>query len=229
MYRKITQVSVQKMNSSGSTKSRGLAKGLFGCIFWSFSLLLAVGTVHAHRVWIYAWVEGATIHTESKFSGSRDVKNGKITVYDLEGTHLLDGQTDTLGKFSFKAPKDTGVRIVLDTGTGHRAEWTIPLKEIKEAEGGRPGSGVHVERYEGNPSESTGPPLSQPLNPEDIQLAVEKAVDKKLAPVIRMLAKSSNPAPSFTDILGGIGYIIGLVGVAAYFHYRRRNGGAPKP
>ena len=191
---------------------------------------MAVGTVHAHRVWIYAWVEGTTIHTESKFSGHRDVKNGKITVYDLEGTHLLEGQTDTLGKFSFKAPKDTGVRIVLDTGTGHRAEWTIPLKEIREAESGQTGSGMPIESNEVKASTSTGPtPLSQPVTREDIRLAVEKAVDKKLAPVIRMLAESSNPAPSFTDILGGIGYIIGLVGVAAYFHYRRRNRGAPKP
>ncbi len=32
----------------------------------------------------------------------------------------------------------------------------------------------------------------------------------------------SNGEPTLTDILGGIGYIIGLVGLGTFFHYRRK-------
>ena len=60
------------------------------------------------------------------------------------------------------------------------------------------------------------PRWASPL-PAGIEQAIEKALDKKLAPVLRMLAEMHEQKVRLTDVLGGIGYIIGLVGVAAYF------------
>jgi nickel transport protein len=40
---------------------------------------------------------------------------------------------------------------------------------------------------------------------------------------MKSLADMRQRGPSLTDILGGIGYIIGLVGVAAYVSSKRRN------
>jgi nickel transport protein len=64
----------------------------------------------------------------------------------------------------------------------------------------------------GEPSPAAAPPL-----PAGIDKAIEKALDKKLAPVLRMLAEMQEQKVRLTDVLGGIGYIIGLVGIAAYF------------
>ena len=64
----------------------------------------------------------------------------------------------------------------------------------------------------GEPSPTAVSPL-----PAGIDKALEKALDKKLAPVLRMLAEMHEQKVRLTDVLGGIGYIIGLVGVAAYF------------
>ena len=64
----------------------------------------------------------------------------------------------------------------------------------------------------GEPSPAAASPL-----PAGIDKALEKALDKKLAPVLRMLAEMHEQKVRLTDVLGGIGYIIGLVGVAAYF------------
>ena len=58
---------------------------------------------------------------------------------------------------------------------------------------------------------------------EEIQLIVEKAMDKKLRPIYSMLARIQQKGHSITDILSGIGYILGLVGVGAYFHYRKKS------
>ncbi len=55
----------------------------------------------AHKVMIFAWVQGDKIFTESKFSGGKLVKGGDVIVYDLEGNQLLEGQTDDKGEFSF--------------------------------------------------------------------------------------------------------------------------------
>jgi nickel transport protein len=53
--------------------------------------------------------------------------------------------------------------------------------------------------------------------PAGFDKAIEKALDKKLAPVMRMLAEMQEQKVRLTDVLGGLGYIFGLVGVAAYF------------
>ncbi len=60
------------------------------------------------------------------------------------------------------------------------------------------------------------PAAASPL-PAGIDKVIEKALDKKLAPVMRMLAEMHEPKIRLTDVLGGLGYIFGLVGVAAYF------------
>jgi nickel transport protein len=56
--------------------------------------------------------------------------------------------------------------------------------------------------------------------PAGIDKALEKALDKKLAPIQRTLAEMQEQKVRMADVLGGLGYIFGLVGVAAYFKAR---------
>ena len=83
----------------------------------------------AHRVVIFAYTEGDTIHTESKFMPNTPVNQGKILVQDpTTGKELLTGQTDAQGKFSFQRPAEAAgkdLKIVIDAGVGHRAEWLL--------------------------------------------------------------------------------------------------------
>jgi nickel transport protein len=62
------------------------------------------------------------------------------------------------------------------------------------------------------------------ISESEIEAIVESAVDKKLQPVMRMLVKlqESSGKPGFTEIIGGIGYIIGILGIVAYFKAKRR-------
>ena len=70
----------------------------------------------------------------------------------------------------------------------------------------------------------TAPAAASPL-PAGIDKALEKALDKKLAPMMRTLAEMQEQKVRLTDVLGGLGYIFGLVGVAAYFKRNRGKGG----
>ena len=170
----------------------------------------------AHRAIIFAWVEGERIFTESKFSGGRLVKQGDIIVYDLEGNQLLKGKTDTQGEFSFVIPKRTAMKIVLQAGMGHRGEWVIPLKEIEDVAGTADPRKTALKKAE-EQAEICDVTL------DDIRQVVEEALDKRLKPVMKILVESRENRPTFRDIFGGIGYILGLVGVAAYFNYRRKS------
>jgi nickel transport protein len=60
------------------------------------------------------------------------------------------------------------------------------------------------------------------LSRRELQEAIDTSLDKKLAPILTMLSEAVDPGPRMSDIMGGIGYILGLVGVAFYFSARKR-------
>jgi nickel transport protein len=65
-------------------------------------------------------------------------------------------------------------------------------------------------------------PISVGFSKEEVQKIVEDSLDKKLRPIVRMMTESKNTKPSLTEIIGGIGYIFGLMGVALYFKNRSK-------
>lgn len=178
-----------------------------------------VAPVQAHNVTVFAWVEGDTVHVESKFAGGRRPKDAPIEVYDGAGNLLIKGSTDENGEFSFPAPQKTALKIVLTAGMGHRAEWTIPREELGDV----PEAAAADAPAATEPAAKSAPAASGRgrLTQAELQQALEQALDKKLKPLIQMAAESQYAGPSLNEIIGGIGYIFGLVGVGAYVHARR--------
>ncbi len=189
-------------------------------------LLFLAGTAMAHKVMVFAWVEGDTVYGESKFSGGTRAKGAQVIVLDAEGEELLQTRTDENGEFSFKVPEHTELLIKLNAGMGHQAEWTIPLEELGEAEPQRPspadpGSAASAQTA----VRAIAPGPADMARFEDlIQKTVDKALDKKMRPMMAVLADLKQEGPSAGDIFGGIGYIFGLMGVAMYFKARQRKG-----
>ena len=167
----------------------------------------------AHKVTVFAWVEGSTVFTESKFSGGKPAKNSQIVVYDKEGKELLEGKTDDKGEFSFKLPKLTDLKVVLNASMGHKAEWTIPESEILE-------TGKAPDIKEGGETQDID---TATLNKEEIKQLIDDSLEKKLRPIVRMLTALNEKGPSVTEVIGGIGYIFGLMGIALYFKTREKN------
>jgi nickel transport protein len=185
------------------------------------SLFLS-GNAKAHRVNIFAWVEGDTVLVECKYPDGTKVHEGVIRVLDSAGKELLNGKTNDKGEFSFKVPRQDDLTIVLEAGMGHRADWPLSKQDLAPAgESSKPAPAVSPEPA---PKAEPPPPAAKeyvpgaasPL-PAGIDQAIEKALDKKLAPVMRMLAEMQEQKVRLTDVLGGLGYIFGLVGIAAYF------------
>ena len=178
------------------------------------------GNASAHRVNMFAWVEGDTIHSRSKFSGGRRVKDGVVVVYDLDGNQLLTGKTDDQGEFSFKMPRRVGMKMAVQAGTGHRGEWTITADEVGGISGVKARPAAPVQPISEKPPERTG---VSDVDRNDIRRIVEQTLDQKLKPVIGLLVETRDTDPSLRDILGGTGYILGLMGLAAYLHFRRKS------
>ena len=189
-------------------------------VVWAVVLMVSFfmpGDAGAHRVNIFAWVEGDTVLVECKYPDGREVYEGVIRVLDSAGKELLNGKTNTKGEFSFKAPKQDDLTIVLEAGMGHRADWPLSKQDLAPAgESAVPSAPAPKTEAPSPAAKESAPGAASPL-PAGIDQAIEKALDKKLAPVMRMLAEMREQKVRLTDVLGGIGYIIGLIGVAAYF------------
>lgn len=175
----------------------------------------------AHRVVLFAYVQRDRVFTESYFSDGRRCQNSRIEVFDSFGNKLLEGKTDKNGEFSFEPPRRADLKIVLTAAMGHRDEYILPEGELP-AEGNigtfdpRQAKKMVSEGEKGMPVSR----LSR-VEMEQIRTVVEEALDEKLGPIMRLLAKQRNEGVSFIQVMGGIGFIFGIMGIILYVRSRR--------
>ena len=128
--------------------------------------------------------------------------------------------------------------LELVAGMGHKNEWIVPVEEVSAAGGvPAPPAGGSAEETGPAPAEVNAGKTAAPaafretppapavtaVSTAQIEAAVEKLLDRKLSPVLKMIAESRQRRTSLQDVVGGIGYIIGLAGLGAYVHYRRKS------
>ena len=152
--------------------------------------------------------EGGEVYTESTFAGKRPVKKGTIQVFNGEGTLLLTGETDTMGIYTFPRPEPGPLRLEVDAGMGHKNSWELEAVDGAVA--------FHA-------PEAVEPVLTAQkalsvggLSKKD-WTQMEQIVD---AAVVKGLHQAKEET-RLQDIVGGLGYIVGLFGLAAWFRRRR--------
>lgn len=162
---------------------------------------------YAHKVMIFGWVEGDRVNTISKFNGGKRVKNAPVSVYTSTGDLVLKGTTDSGGEFSFKRPGKAGtLNVVLEASMGHKTSCRVELGPEKAS----------LTHTIDEPAPEKTTPYS---NENQIEAIVEKAMDKKLAVILKVIAEQEDKQ-SLSEIISGIGYILGLVGVALWVRSR---------
>lgn len=195
------------------------------CCAIAFFLILTALPARAHKVNIFAFVQGDTIHTESGYSKSRRVRHGTVEVRNAaDNALLLSGTTDVNGSFSFPIPREAkaagmDILLVLLAGQGHRSEWVVKSTEY--------GSG---ERNAGVPSVTPSVSSSDDMSSSAgnlegmdalVEKAVRKAVSEELGVLRKMLAEMHSGEPGMREIIGGLGYFVGIIGIVAYVRSRR--------
>lgn len=184
------------------------------------------GPALAHRVNIFAYVEGTDVVVECSYSKSKRVNRGTVEVRNaVSGETLLRGETDDRGSFRFPVPEaartsGSGLRILLLAGEGHQNEWIVDAVEFMDsAASAAPSLAPQEAAPTQEPAAST---QSHGLTRADVEEVVNAALDAKLAPVKRAVLEQAEAGPGMREIVGGIGWLFGLVGIAAYFKSRAR-------
>lgn len=206
-------------------RSRGLScfrlRGIC-LLLCGFALIVAIAQpAFAHKVNIFAYTEGNTVFTESYFNDGKKCVNSLITVFDNQGNKLLEGTTDKDGIFSFEIPRHTDLKIVLTASMGHRAEYVFKKSElsgsVSETEPDAPD--IPPSRIPKQEQEKT---TMDNVDMAQLQSLIEQSLDKKLAPIKKMIAKNRmEQGPSLVEVIGGIGYIFGIMGLAIFFKNKR--------
>lgn len=176
-------------------------------IFQSLLLLFLCSSALAHRVNIFAYVEGKKIITRNYYSNGSPVKHGEIAVYNDQGNKLLSGKTDDAGIFSFPIPERTDLKIVLHASMGHQAETMIRRSDFPE---------IVTPHRPKTPKVAT-------IGKEEMRKIVEELLDEKLHPLFELIAQQQKKEVSATEVVGGIGYIIGIMGIIMYFRSKKKS------
>lgn len=203
---------------------RILGLGIHGVL-----VILVVGLLttaaRAHRMLVFAYAEGDTIQVESKFVPDTPVHQGKVLVLDQKtGQEMVKGRTDDQGKFSFQVPvaaasEKMDLKIVVESSLGHQGEWLLKAGSYL------PGvSSAQAEKTV--PAATPAPEESEPrtvkLDQEALEAALQKTLARQLAPIKEKLAELTQHRTSLTDVIGGLGYIMGLFGLWAYLQSKKR-------
>lgn len=204
-------------------------------------LCMAAATSFAHKVRVFAYVEGSDIVGETAFSGGKSAQNVAIEIYN-EADHVLltETRSNEKGEFSLPIPdlaleQRLDLLIVVNGGDGHKNSWLLKAEEylppsptsdqgqaaVPAAPTAESSSPAAVEG-EDDPALPGTAAAQQLLSEETLRRIVDESVEKQLRPVKHMLAENREKRVSLQDIIGGFGYIFGLAGIAAYFSSRKR-------
>ena len=188
-------------------------------------LLLISPSAYAHKLNMFAYVEGNEIFAEGYFTDGKKAKNSTITVFDPEDNQLLQGTSDIDGQLSFTIPQQSDLRITVNAGMGHQAEYVLLKDELNDdadtpVTPSTPAT-VLADSNDRQLTNGTTPSPVATLDNDAIRAEVERAVGKAIKPLMRELS-SMRAEKSLADIIGGIGFIFGLLGVAMYFKSRKQ-------
>jgi nickel transport protein len=168
---------------------------------------LAAPLALAHKIQVFAFADGDRIEGSVYFPGGGAATSTRVRVLDPEGRAVADLETDAEGAFSYQARAPVDHLLVAETPDGHRAEWRVSAAELAPGFPGSAGS-------EGLRTSASDMGLG-PL--------IEQAVARQIRPLREELLAAQGRA-ELRDVLGGIGYILGLAGLLAWWRSRRPPG-----
>jgi len=176
-------------------------------------LLLFSSSAYAHKVNMFAFAEGDRIFVEGYFSDGHRAEFSNIGVYDHNNKLLLHGKTDKEGNFAFKIPAQDDLRITLNAGMGHRTEYVISKAELAGLPAAAPVASKDAPADERGQQGTAVIPAATGATVSPVM--IRSAVGKAIMPLMRSISELKERS-SFSDLIGGIGFIVGILGVFFY-------------
>jgi len=171
-------------------------------------LTLAASPVCAHKIKVFANRIGDAIEGYAYYPGGTGY-HGTITLLDQDSRVLMETTTTADGRFRFDNAPRTVLTLVAASGDGHRAEFTLTSPTAHQTE---------------TPPLPAAPSREEKTLPDQAPSValIEEAVARAVQPLAEQLERHEERT-RIRDILGGIGYIVGLFGLFSLFKRRSRS------
>lgn len=182
---------------------------------------LAAPQAFAHKVNLFAYAEGNEVYVEGYFVDGKAARNSQVKVLGPSGQLLVEGITDDLGQYRFAAPQRTDLKIVVNAGMGHQTDFLLSAADLSG--GAEEAEAVALESAKTEavvPTSATQPVANNVMNNSELDAIVRQAVNEAIKPLVRELSAAQQKA-SLSGIVGGVGYIIGFLGLFAFFKARQ--------
>jgi nickel transport protein len=189
----------------------GLALGLLLCL-----------PLQAHKLKVFATAEGEKIIGQAYFVGGAGAGGAAIRITDTDGLVLAQPEPDAEGNFSYRVNRRMDYRVVADSRDGHLASWNLRADEFSSELPGEPLTEAPVTGGLAAPeSAPSASPVPSTASGALTLQQVEAAVARQIRP-LREAMQAQEERVRLRDIVGGIGYIIGVAGLGLWWSSRRR-------
>ncbi|MEI6560161.1 MAG: energy-coupling factor ABC transporter permease [Rhodospirillaceae bacterium] len=185
-------------------------EALLGPLLLTGLMLGGATPAEAHKLKVFATAEGASVTGRAYFSSGDRARQGEVTVTTPDGGLVARLPLGDDGGFRFEAGQRADLRIRVDGGDGHVALYTLPAAELPDA---LP-AGVAA-------APAAAAPAVIPAVPPDLGAIIERSVARQVRPLREQL-DSWQDTLWMHDLLGGLGVIFGLGGLAYGLTARRR-------
>ncbi|WP_419903559.1 cobalt ABC transporter permease [Kiloniella sp.] len=199
---------------------------IFGLVFAAVFTVGTMTNAWAHKVISAAYPDGNLIEGEIGFSSGDMATNVPIVITDPDGNKLGEITTDDEGLFAFTATQRVDHIFRADLSAGHVATFTVLADELPDdLAGGEAKSSVTSTTSNAVDVVKNSVSVSDKSDLIVIdQIALEKLISKatKETRSLRKDLVQYKEERRMQDILGGIGYILGIFGIASFLLGRRK-------
>ena len=183
--------------------------------------LLGASPAAAHSVHVFAEGAGSVIRGKVYFRGGSPTVDAQVTAFGPDGRKLGQTRTDAQGAFTLPATIRCDHRLLVATADGHGAEFRVAAEELSTE---LPSPGAEDEPgNHGKPQQTSSatPAEVPPPHSETAPMADELAALRGQISSLRAQLLEYERRTRLRDVLGGIGYILGLAGIGFYVTARR--------
>lgn len=164
---------------------------------------------------MFASAIGTSIEGEAYFVGSGPAAGVDVTLTDADKKLLQSGKTGPDGHFALPASGAGDITVTVDAEDGHIAHFTIAGSDLDPSPAATPAVAAPAA-----PSTAGGSAPAVAAAPFVPMADLEIAVARKVAPLAAQI-DALQSALRIQDIVGGIGYIVGIFGLVAFLKSRR--------
>jgi len=190
----------------------------------AFWLILSPASAFAHKIHVFAYGQGTTIHGRAYFSEDSPARNIAVAALDPAGREIGRTTTDDDGQFILEARFRCDHLLQVSTSDGHGGAYTVSASELSQDLPPRDGSADSPPPIAfPEPDSATNEGHAHASPPEAGQ---QNDLFKQIV-ALREQLDSHEKRIRLQDVLGGVGYILGVAGIALYFLAARKRPPGP--